>query len=86
MLRRRISNAWPTEASVCCPPLSLVTVGGGSATISEVHAYGDVVLRFVSFNGFHGLDGGGPQACMDYGLQRLDHAAGNVWDLCERVR
>lgn len=36
--------------------------GRGSATISEVHAYGDVVLRFISFGGgSEGVSGEGEE-------------------------
>ena len=64
--------------------------------ISEVELYGDVVMRFVSEN----VATSGP-FCLPrcepvpiepagseplcYGLQRLDHAVGNVHDLLETV-
>jgi 4-hydroxyphenylpyruvate dioxygenase len=68
--------------------------GQGHAVVAEVRAYGDVVLRFVSrHKGFDGafLPGYRPVspppgvAPLDYGLERLDHAVGNVWDLLGAV-
>jgi 4-hydroxyphenylpyruvate dioxygenase len=57
----------------------------GDLTVSEVHFYGDVVLRFVSGT-FQGpympgyetvqVDGG-----LNYGIDRIDHVVGNVPDL-----
>lgn len=61
-------------------PQTLATEAGTSV-VSEVHAYGDVVFRFVSgdFKGpflstFTAVE---PQG-ESYGLQRLDHCVGNV--------
>ena len=61
-------------------PQTLATEAG-ITVVSEVHAYGDVVLRFVSgdFKGpflstFTAVE---PQG-ESYGLQRLDHCVGNV--------
>ncbi|CAM9183841.1 unnamed protein product, partial [Choristocarpus tenellus] len=103
--------------------------GQGSITMSEVHAYGDVVLRFIAFDSSmeEGTEGAGEMGKgvepyvgpflpnfyavpipedsigastgglgvtsasgmvggrVNCGLQRLDHAVGNVWDLLERV-
>ena len=63
----------------------------GGQVISEVELYGDVVLRFV--NATDGFDGdylcdyvATPEAPdVSYGLQRLDHAVGNVHNLLETV-
>ena len=63
----------------------------GGQVISEVELYGDVVLRFVGTLG--GFDGdylcdyvATPEAPdVSYGLQRLDHAVGNVHNLLETV-
>jgi 4-hydroxyphenylpyruvate dioxygenase len=60
--------------------------------ISEIRAYGDVVLRFLSrhnhYNG-HFLptyqDLPLPTHPHTYGLERLDHAVGNVYNLLESV-
>jgi 4-hydroxyphenylpyruvate dioxygenase len=66
-------------------PQNLATEAGTNV-VSEVHAYGDVVLRFVSG------DFKGPFLCTftavepqgeSYGLQRLDHCVGNVPKLFE---
>jgi len=76
----------------------------GYVVMSEVRAYGDVVLRFVSkHDGFAGSflpayqeeinsssssssskEGG--KRGLDYGLQRIDHAVGNVWELLDTVQ
>ncbi|CAN6476146.1 unnamed protein product [Victoria cruziana] len=62
------------------------------ATVSEVELYGDVVLRFVStqpdFAGpfLPGYEAVEPEVRLDYGLNRLDHAVGNVPNLAEAVR
>ncbi|CAN6476149.1 unnamed protein product [Victoria cruziana] len=62
------------------------------ATVSEVELYGDVVLRFVSTQpdfarpflpGYEAVE---PEVRLDYGLNRLDHAVGNVPNLAEAVR
>ena len=67
---------------------------GGHAVVSEVRAYGDVVLRFLSrHGGFEGAFLPGYRSVapppgaepLDYGLERLDHAVGNVWDLTKAV-
>ena len=63
----------------------------GGQVIAEIELYGDVVLRFV--NATDGFDGDflcNYSATRDapdvsYGLQRLDHAVGNVHDLIETV-
>eukprot|EP00752_Nemacystus_decipiens_P018320 g16436.t1 len=97
------------------PPTRVSDLDGrGAATISEVRAYGDVVLRFLSFEAeaapedsieegvgegrdvrsFTGAflpnfvdvedDAcGGGAGREDFGLQRADHIAGNVWDILE---
>lgn len=62
-------------------PAQILATEAGTSIVSEVHAYGDVVLRFVSgdFKGpflstFTAVE---PQG-ESYGLQRLDHCVGNV--------
>ncbi|XP_073144850.1 4-hydroxyphenylpyruvate dioxygenase [Henckelia pumila] len=69
-----------------------VVLSDNKTAISEVHLYGDVVLRFVSYgaddspinNGFSFLPGFEPVEHsasyqeLDYGIRRLDHAVGNV--------
>ena len=65
-----------------------------ATVISEVELYGDVVLRYVSRHGGDDsaylpkyvptpVEDGREPLC--YGLQRLDHAVGNVHDLLEAV-
>ncbi|KAG5182195.1 p-hydroxyphenylpyruvate dioxygenase [Tribonema minus] len=74
---------------------------GNGVTVSEVAAYGDVVLRFVSYGqgvdahsgaflpGFQDISApkgaGGEAWPATYGIERVDHAVGNVWDMMEAV-
>lgn len=71
------------------PPCEIQdSISGTVQTISEVKLYGDVVLRYVSGN-FKGPflakyePVEGPR--LTYGLQRLDHAVGNVHNLVEAL-
>lgn len=79
----RVSTANGAESIL--PPAMLRTAGGsgaaGEAVVSEVKAYGDVALRFVSgafsgpfLPGFEAVD----SVEHSYGLQRLDHCVGNA--------
>lgn len=76
----RISTA--NGAISVAPPSTLVDKATGrTKVVSEVVAYGDVVMRFVSGDfpgpflpGYEAVDA--PR--ISYGLQRLDHAVGNV--------
>ncbi|MCL7022915.1 hypothetical protein MKW94_012146 [Papaver nudicaule] len=76
---------------------SPVEIGNG-VFISEIKMYGDVVLRYVSFKenlngtsdyvllpGFEKMDELSSFRGLDFGLKRLDHAVGNVWNLAESV-
>ncbi|CAM6089693.1 unnamed protein product [Calypogeia fissa] len=67
------------------------SAGGGSMKMAEVKLYGDVVLRLVSkhdgFNGpylpnFEAVD----TPPLSYGIQRLDHAVGNVTSLMDAAK
>ncbi|KAK9818981.1 hypothetical protein WJX81_007343 [Elliptochloris bilobata] len=72
------------------PPRELADgATGTSQAVAEVALYGDVVLRFVSGSfqgpylaGYEPVVGG---AGRSYGLQRLDHAVGNVPRLLEVI-
>lgn len=85
------------------PPTRVIDRSGrGEAVISEVKAYGDVVIRFVSFGDGHAGDEAISATFLpnfedveqnarrvedsNFGLQRADHIVGNVWDLVETVR
>jgi len=65
----------------------------GEVMMAEVHLYGDVALRFISSNGYRGpfLPGFEPISKnpddpeSTFGLCRLDHAVGNVWNLTAQV-
>lgn len=64
---------------------------GGKVVLSEVQLYGDVVLRFVGSENFHGsflplYERVDSSAVMSFGLERLDHAVGNVHRLLEAVQ
>lgn len=70
-------------------PVTLTHDNGESAVVSEVELYGDVVLRFISgdYQGPY-LPGFTPtpdEPQISYGLQRLDHAVGNVHKLVEAL-
>uniref|UniRef100_A0A6T7BA56 4-hydroxyphenylpyruvate dioxygenase n=1 Tax=Florenciella parvula TaxID=236787 RepID=A0A6T7BA56_9STRA len=64
---------------------------GESVWVAEVQLYGDVVLRFVSTGGYDGafLPGfeaeDGVRTDETFGLKRLDHLVGNVWELLPRA-
>lgn len=63
----------------------------GEVVISEVLAYGQVVIRFVSRHGYNGAflpyyQDVTPTKPLDYGLERLDHAVGNVWNMGETMQ
>lgn len=59
MARCGTAAAGGTAASASVQPPTRVSDldGRGAATISEVRAYGDVVLRFISFGAESGADG-----------------------------
>ncbi len=63
---------------------------GGKMVIAEVKLYGDVVLRYVSNQGFKGSFLPNYEDIeslpLTYGLVRLDHAVGNVHKLAEAVQ
>eukprot|EP00892_Ulva_mutabilis_P002238 jgi/Ulvmu1/12014/UM083_0027.1 len=70
--------------SVLNPETVIDKASGKEVVMSEVHAYGDVVLRFVSgccdrthLPGFEAVKPEG----VSFGLQRLDHCVGNVPEL-----
>jgi 4-hydroxyphenylpyruvate dioxygenase len=77
------------------PPTQLADPTGRSGcVISEVALYGDVVLRFISHHsgggsaflpGFEAVERAPDAPTLDFGLRRVDHAVGNVWDLREAV-
>jgi len=70
------------------PPITLED-SNGKVHIAEIVMYGDVVLRFVQFDGYTGpylpgyvKDEGMP---LTYGIRRFDHAVGNVPVLLDQV-
>jgi len=74
------------------PPIKL-----DGAVLAEIHLYGDVVLRYVSYDGgnvrnsenpgqwflprFEPVDETASFPGLDFGLRRIDHAVGNVSEL-----
>ena len=72
-------------AVAVAPPTRLSDDANEAMIISEVLLYGDVVMRFVSgdFSGpfVPGYSGTPDGPSVSYGLQRLDHAVGNVPEL-----
>jgi 4-hydroxyphenylpyruvate dioxygenase len=62
---------------------------GGKMAMAEVKLYGDVVLRYVSEQGYKGPMLPNYEEVeslpLSYGLVRLDHAVGNVHNLAEAV-
>ncbi|BBN09409.1 4-hydroxyphenylpyruvate dioxygenase [Marchantia polymorpha subsp. ruderalis] len=63
---------------------------GGKQKLAEVKLYGDVVMRFISNHGFTGpfIPNYQPVESLPLtlGIQRLDHAVGNVPNLMEAVK
>jgi len=61
----------------------------GSVIISEILVYGETILRFIEYkDGYDGVFLPGYQplkdpAPLDYGIMRMDHVVGNVYNLNE---
>lgn len=76
--------------SVMAPQVLTDGSKGGAMVMAEVKLYGDVVLRFVSNQGFNGPMLPNYEQVeslpLTYGLVRLDHAVGNVPKLTEAVQ
>ncbi|KAK2377700.1 4-hydroxyphenylpyruvate dioxygenase [Trifolium repens] len=65
--------------------------------LAEVRLYGDVVLRYISYNnpnqnpnnwflpGFEPVSESSSHSSLDFGIRRLDHAVGNVPELSSAV-
>ncbi|GLT26291.1 hypothetical protein SLA2020_013720 [Shorea laevis] len=85
--------AFATSVAHGAKPSSSPIVLGNRAVIAEVHLYGDVVLRYISYKNSNSNpdDGAGSLFLpgfekveenlsfpLDYGIRRLDHAVGNV--------
>ncbi|XWS30911.1 hypothetical protein CRYUN_Cryun23aG0032000 [Craigia yunnanensis] len=84
-------TAFTTSVSHGALPSSPLIPLGKKATLSEVKLYGDVVLRYISYNkntqhdffflpGFEKIEDNFSYP-LDYGIRRLDHAVGNVPEL-----
>ncbi|KAL2630101.1 hypothetical protein R1flu_014787 [Riccia fluitans] len=76
--------------SVLKPQVLTDEVTGEKQKLAEVKLYGDVVMRFISNHGFKGpfLANYEPVESLPFsiGIQRLDHAVGNVHNLMEAVK
>ncbi|XVE78527.1 hypothetical protein DITRI_Ditri13aG0152200 [Diplodiscus trichospermus] len=86
-------TAFTTSVSHGALPSSPPILLGNDATLSEVKLYGDVVLRYISYNknthghhdflflpGFEKIEDHLSYP-LGYGIERLDHAVGNVPEL-----
>lgn len=81
-------SAYSTAVSRGAKPMSPpILLSDNKTAIAEVHLYGDVVLRFVSYGdgtnewflpGFERVNDEASYHELDYGIRRLDHAVGNV--------
>ncbi|CAH9054776.1 unnamed protein product [Cuscuta epithymum] len=84
-------TAFSNSVSRGAKPVSEPVTINGQVVFAEVHLYGDVVLRFISYledpttvtflPGFEPMDGTASFQDLDYGIRRLDHAVGNVHEL-----
>nr|GMC48589.1 4-hydroxyphenylpyruvate dioxygenase [Ipomoea batatas]GMD38555.1 4-hydroxyphenylpyruvate dioxygenase [Ipomoea batatas] len=87
--------AFSASVSRGAKPVSEPVTLNNQVVLAEVHLYGDVVLRFVSYlsdasavtflPGFEAMDGTASFQDLDYGIRRLDHAVGNVHELAPAV-
>ncbi|KAI3900846.1 hypothetical protein MKW92_051815 [Papaver armeniacum] len=78
-------------AKASSPPMEI----GNGVLISEIELYGDVVLRYISFKNsssdmvflpsFKGIEDSSSKSSDDFGFRRVDHVAGNVWNMAEVV-
>ncbi|GAU12318.1 hypothetical protein TSUD_252690 [Trifolium subterraneum] len=76
------------------PPVNL----DNRVKLAEVRLYGDVVLRYISYNnpnqnpnhwflpGFEPVPESSTHSSLDFGIRRLDHAVGNVPELSSAVK
>lgn len=75
--------------SVLAPHVLTDESNGGKMVMAEVKLYGDVVLRYLSKDGYRGSMLPNYEEVeslpLTYGLLRLDHAVGNVHNLAEAV-
>ncbi|CAN4084557.1 unnamed protein product [Withania somnifera] len=71
-------SAFATSVSHGAKPVAEPVTLNDEIVLAEVHLYGDVVLRFVSFEL---VEGTASYQELDYGIRRLDHAVGNVPEL-----
>uniref|UniRef100_A0A6B2L5Y4 4-hydroxyphenylpyruvate dioxygenase n=1 Tax=Arcella intermedia TaxID=1963864 RepID=A0A6B2L5Y4_9EUKA len=68
-------------------PPTEVKAEKGSMVVSEIFIYGETILRFVQYkDGYDGIFLPGYKsfkdpAPFDYGIKRMDHVVGNVWEL-----
>ncbi|GAU12321.1 hypothetical protein TSUD_252720 [Trifolium subterraneum] len=81
------------------PASSPVNLENG-VKLAEVRLYGDVVLRYVSYNnpndnqnpnhwflpGFESVSDESSNSSLDFGIRRLDHAVGNVPELSSALK
>ncbi|KAK9285342.1 hypothetical protein L1049_024533 [Liquidambar formosana] len=92
--------AFNTSVAHGAKPSSPPVVLDGRVVLSEVHLYGDVVLRYVSYKNPNPNPDSNPDSWflpgfepmdeissfpLDFGIRRLDHAVGNVPELAPAI-
>ncbi|XP_050229856.1 4-hydroxyphenylpyruvate dioxygenase [Mercurialis annua] len=89
--------AFHTSVSHGAKPVAEPVILDDRAVLAEVHLYGDVVLRYISYKNhpnqekpnflpkFEAVDETTSFPPLDYGIRRLDHAVGNVPELAPAV-
>ncbi|KAL1307645.1 hypothetical protein HN51_049545 [Arachis hypogaea] len=95
------SAAFSASVANGAKPVSPAVLLDNSVGFAEVHLYGDVVLRYISYSaptresnlnptlrflpGFEAVEADSSFPELDYGIRRLDHAVGNVPELAPAV-
>ncbi|KAK7276744.1 hypothetical protein RIF29_17890 [Crotalaria pallida] len=92
-------TAFNTSVANGSKPVSKPILIDNRVVLSEVHLYGDVVLRYISYtNPIHisdpnpefwflpGFESESSYPNLDYGIRKLDHAVGNVPELTPAVK
>ncbi|KAI5597236.1 hypothetical protein BDE02_02G053800 [Populus trichocarpa] len=91
--------AFTTSVAHGAKPSASPVLLDNRAVVAEVHLYGDVVLRYVSYGNSESDDSdpgswflpkfeaveAASSFPLDYGIRRLDHAVGNVPELAQAV-
>ena len=90
--------AFTTSVNNGAVPSSPPIILENNVKLAEVRLYGDVVLRYVSYNnpnqnpnlfflpGFERVSDESSNSSLDFGIRRLDHAVGNVPELSSALK